>query len=301
MNRVGIYFAYWTRDWGADYGYYIDKAAALGFDILEICTASLLDMPNSGLEELRARAEGKGIELTYCVGFPPEYDVASADESVRRAGVAYAKDTLKAIHALGGRVFGGINYSCWPATLNEGITDKRPWLDRSVRSMKEIAKAAEDCGVDYCVEVVNRFEQFLINTAEEAAAFVEEIGSPRVKILLDTFHMNIEEDSIYDAVVTAGTALGHLHIGETNRRTPGLGRIPWGELMAALRKIGYRGRIVMEPFVKMGGPVGRDIKMWRDLSGGADEAAMDKAAAAACAFIRGQQKLAAGEKGWSKL
>jgi D-psicose/D-tagatose/L-ribulose 3-epimerase len=294
MNKVGIYFAYWTREWDADYGYFIDKVAKLGFDVLEVCSASLLEMPRSSKNEILAHSHDMGVELTYCLGMDPLHDMASADEGVRRDGVAYARQTLQAIRSMGGKVFSGINYTCWPATLNEGIVDKRPWLDRSIRSMKEVIKTAEDCGIDYCFEVVNRFEQFLLNTAEEAVAFVEEVGSPNAKILLDTFHMNIEEDSIRGAVLTAGNKLGHVHIGENNRKTPGLGRIPWEELALSLKKIDYRGRIVMEPFVRMGGSVGRDIKVWRDLSGNADERAMDRAAADAVSFIRG--KLRAAER-----
>jgi D-psicose/D-tagatose/L-ribulose 3-epimerase len=286
MNKVGIYFAYWTREWEADYSYYIDKAAKLGFDILEICTACLVDMPASQLRQISQRAQDKGISLTYCVGFPADKDMSSPDSAIRSDGIAYAKKTLKAIHTMGGKVFGGINYASWPSGLSEGITDKRPYLDRSINSMKEVIRTAEDYGIDYCFEVVNRFEQYLMNTAREAMDYVKEIGSPNAKILLDTFHMNIEEDSFQDAIITAGKRLGHFHIGETNRKPPGMGRMPWDEIASALRQIDYQGCVVMEPFLKMGGSVGRDIKIWRDLSDDGDEAMLDDAAMLALTFIR---------------
>ena len=286
MNKVGIYFAYWTRSWKADYIQYIDKVSRLGFDVLEICTSGLPDCTKEQLQELARYARDKELELTFCEGFSADKDLASSDAYIRQQGIDYAKRVVEAIGIMGGKVFGGINYSAWPGVLNEGITDKRPMLARCIQSMKQVAKTAEDCGVEYCVEVVNRFEQYLINTSQEAVAFVDEIGSPNVKILLDTFHMNIEEDSIYEAVLTAGHRLGHVHIGENNRKTPGMGRIPWDELTAALAKIGYNGRLVMEPFMKMGGDVGRDIRVWRDLSGNADEAAMDGYAKDALTFIR---------------
>ena len=101
----------------------------------------------------------------------------------------------------------------------------------------------------FYVEVVNRFEQYLLNTCEEALDYCGRVGSSHCQILLDTFHMNIEEDSIFDAIVNAGNQLGHLHIGETNRRAPGRGRIPWDEVAGALKKIDYTGSIVMEPFL----------------------------------------------------
>jgi D-psicose/D-tagatose/L-ribulose 3-epimerase len=98
--------------------------------------------------------------------------------------------------------------------------------------------------------------------------------------------MNIEEDSFGQAIRAAGPLLGHFHTGEANRRVPGTGRLPWHEIGAALREIAYDGAVVMEPFVKMGGSVGRDIKVFRDLSDGADEAKMDEMARQGLEFSR---------------
>ena len=137
------------------------------------------------------------------------------------------------------------------------------------------------------MEVVNRFEQFLLNTCDEALAYVEAVGSPNAKILLDTFHMNIEEDFIGDAIVKAGDKLGQLHVGENNRMPPGYGHIPWTEVGAALRKIDYQGPVVMEPFLMPGGEVGRDIKVFRDMSVGLE---MDEEARKALMFVRGLLK-----------
>jgi len=156
-------------------------------------------------------------------------------------------------------------------------------MDRSIASMKKAIKAAEDNDVFFNVEVVNRFEQYLLNTAQEAVDYVKEVNSPNIQILLDTFHMNIEEDTISDAIHTAGKYLGHVHIGENNRKPPGYGHIPWDELASALKDINYQGAIVMEPFLIPGGQVGRDIKVWRDMSVGVD---MDEEARKALHFMR---------------
>lgn len=286
MNKVGIYFAYWTRNWSADFPYYIKKAAGLGFDILEITTACLIDMSKLKLDETKKTADENGVELTYCIGFSGDKDLASEDNTIRKEGMKYAQKTLETIHYMKGNVFGGINYSAWPGILNEGIFDKRPYLERSINSMKEVVKTAEDYNIMYCVEVVNRFEQYLINTAAEGIDFVNAVGSPSLKLLLDVFHMNIEEDSIGKAIVNAGDKIGHLHIGECNRKVPGKGHMPWDEIVEALKKIDYKGRIVMEPFVKMGGEVGRDIKIWRDLSNGANEEQLNLDAKQSLEFIR---------------
>jgi len=144
---------------------------------------------------------------------------------------------------------------------------------------------ADEIGIQYNIEIVNRFEQFLINTVDEGIEFLKKVGNPNIKLLLDTFHMNIEEDSFQDAIIKAGDKLGHFHIGEANRRPPGKGRLPWDEIFHALNKINYSGRIVMEPFVKMGGEVGRAIFVWRNLfDGNADE--MDQEAIDARKFVQ---------------
>lgn len=287
MKKVGIYFAYWTREWEAEYQKYIEKASGLGFDILEVCTANFVDAGKEERQEIRRAAEDAGIGLTFCLGTSPEYDMSSPEESVRKKGIEYAKRTLEMISEMGGDTYGGINYASWPVRkLPKNLAEKAGYVERSLESLRSVLATAEDYGINYCFEIVNRFEQFLLNTAEEGVAFCKAAGSPRAKLLLDTFHMNIEEDSFRDAIHTAGKYLGHFHIGEANRKTPGVGRMPWHEIGKALREIEYEGAVVMEPFIAPGGQVGEDIRVWRDLSGGADEEEMDAKAGRACRYMK---------------
>ncbi len=287
MNKIGIYYAYWTRDWDADFHPFIDKVADIGFDILEVNAGTVARMTPDERQRLNDHAEQRNITLTYCIGLPHEYDIASQEQSVRRKGIAFLQQMAGAIGEMGGGKLGGIIYGSWPSTMPDGATDKRPYVERSIVSMQEAIKAAEDNNVILNMEVVNRFEQFIMNTCAEAVAYVDAVGSPNARILLDTFHMNIEEDFVGDAIVTAGDRLGHLHIGENNRMPPGFGHIPWTEIGAALRKIKYQGHVVMEPFVAPGGQVGRDIKVFRDLGAGLN---LDEEARKALLFMRGVLK-----------
>jgi D-psicose/D-tagatose/L-ribulose 3-epimerase len=271
------------NDWEADFHPFIDKVSALGFDILEVNAGAVADLTSLERKALKIHADDKGLILTHCIGLPPECDLAAEDRSLRLAGIAYLRRLIEAIGEMGGGLLGGIIYGAWPASLPAGTKDKRPYVERSLASMREVIKPAEDLGVILNMEVVNRFEQFILNTCQEALAYVEALESPNAKIQLDTFHMNIEEDFIGAAIESAGSKLGHLHTGENNRRPPGCGHIPWTEIGAALRRIDYRGYIVMEPFLKPGGEVGRDIKVFRDLSAGLD---LDREAQQALAFIR---------------
>jgi len=283
MNKIGIYYAFWINDWDVDFHEYVDKVADLGFDILEVNAGTVAKMSPDERKKLKDHADNRNIDLTYCVGLTKEYDIASPDDGTRENGIEFLKKQAQSVGEMGGGKISGIIYSSWPATLPEGEIDKRPYMDRSIASMKKAIKAAEDNDVFFNVEVVNRFEQYLLNTAQEAVDYVKEVNSPNIQILLDTFHMNIEEDTISDAIHTAGKYLGHVHIGENNRKPPGYGHIPWDELASALKDINYQGAIVMEPFLIPGGQVGRDIKVWRDMSVGVD---MDEEARKALHFMR---------------
>ena len=287
MSKIGIYYAYWTHDWDADFHPFIDKVADLGFDVLEVNAGTIANMTSEERRSLKAHADDKAIALSHCIGLPKPYDIASQDKAVRENGIAFLQKMARAIGEMGGGNLTGIIYSHWPGTLAEGETDKQPYFQRSVVSMKEAIKAAEDNNVFFCLEVVNRFEQYLLNTCDEAVAYVNAVGSPNAKILLDTFHMNIEENFIGEAIEKAGDKLGHFHIGENNRMPPGYGHIPWTEVGNALRRINYQKFVVMEPFVMPGGEVGRDIKVFRDMS---VDLELDEEARKALLFIRGVLK-----------
>jgi D-psicose/D-tagatose/L-ribulose 3-epimerase len=287
MNKVGIYYAYWTNDWDADFHPFVEKASNLGFDVLEVNGGTVGSLTSVERKRLKDHANQRGIELSFCIGLPHKYDITSEDKKVREDGVAYLKKMALAIGEMGGGNLGGIIYGSWPLTMPVSVTDKRPAFDRSVNSMREAIKSAEDNNVYFNMEVVNRFEQFLLNTCDEAIEYVEAVGSPNAKVMLDTFHMNIEENFFGEAILKTGDKLGHFHIGENNRMPPGYGHIPWTEIGAALRKFNYEGYVVMEPFLMPGGEVGRDIKVFRDLSIGMD---LDEEAGKAQQFIRGVLK-----------
>ena len=172
------------------------------------------------------------------------------------------------------RSIGGALYSYWPVDFSKDL-DKAGDFERSVAGMQKLADMAADYGITLNMEVLNRFEGYLLNEAKEGLDYIHAVDRPNVKLMLDTFHMNIEEDSITDAIRLAGKYLGHLHVGEANRKPPREGRMPWKEIARALHDINYTGAVVMEPFVTMGGQVGKDIHIWRDISQGATLTQLD--------------------------
>lgn len=284
--KYGIYYAYWAREWGADYRPYIEKVKRLGFDILEISCAGLIDTPDEVMIELGQLAKENSVTLTSGYGPAKEYDIGAENpDDVARALDFYDK-TFRKLQLADIHYIGGAIYSYWPIDYSQPF-DKAAIRARSIQGMKKLGALAAKYDITIGLEVLNRFENFLLNTAEEGIAFAKEVNCPNVKIMLDTFHMNIEEDSLGDAIRSVGKdLLCQIHVGECNRRVPGQGRMDWDEIAQALHDIDYDGNVVMEPFVLDGGQVGLDIKIFRDMSHGASEEDLDRDAAESVAFLR---------------
>lgn len=278
MNKLGIFINFWENMWDVDHIKYIKKAKEIGFDILEFQAQPLLEMSKAHMDELKKTAKDCGIELTYSLGLDKRYDVSSRDERIRLGGVEYLKNIVERVGYMEGKILSGVSYAGWGCCDVDPVTGKKDLLENSLKSMREIIKTAEDNGVTYCVEAVNRFEGCLINTAKEALAYTEAVDSPNIGVLLDTYHMNIEENSFTDAIKLVGDKLTSFHTGDNNRRCPGRGHIDFDEIFKALSDINYKGRIVSEPFVAQGGEVGRDIFVWRDMEEDMSEAYRDKEA-----------------------
>ncbi|MCL2684451.1 MAG: sugar phosphate isomerase/epimerase [Synergistaceae bacterium] len=272
--KFGVFYAYWTNEWKGDYFHFTKKVKEIGFDILEISPTPLLDMSDKELGELKALSKDLGITLTSNVGPPKDKDISSADPAVRRKGIEFLTDLMKAMDKVDSRSIAGALYSHWPCDFTD--LDKEAIWSRAVVSTGELCKTAESLGIDFCLEVLNRFETNVLNTSEEAVRFCKDVGNKACKVMLDTFHMNIEEDNIAEAIRYAGEYLGHVHVGEGNRKLPGKGSLPWSDIGKALRDINFTKGVVMEPFVMEGGQIGKDIKVWRDLSGGASPEKLDQ-------------------------
>ena len=282
--KFGTLYSYWGNEWQCDYLATAKKIAGLGFDIMEVGAGHLISMSDAELANLKAVSKDLGLTLTSNIGPAKDKDVAAVDEATRAKGVQYLSDIMKAMDKVDSRTLVGVQYTYWPNDFTD--LDKPAIWARGVESLKKMGKVAEQYNIDMGLEVVNRFETHVMNTVDEANQFCDEVGSKHVNILLDTFHMNIEEDNIPAAIRRARGRLSELHVGEGNRKLPGEGSLPWAEIGKALRDINFKKSIVMEPFYLMGGQVGKDIKVWRDLSEGASVEEMNNRIAASLKFLR---------------
>ena len=262
---IGIHLSYWTNQWSDSVLPHLDKASQAGFDGAEL---PLLDPARMDFPGFRRRADDLGLRLTCCTGLPEDSDISSTDPAAQQRGIDHLMYCLDGASEVRSPVLAGVTYAGWNANPPEGdLGDARR---RSSEVLHMIAEEAGKRQVILCVEALNRYEGFLLNTVSEGLQFMREIDSPHVKLNLDTYHMNIEEDDIAEALRDAGDALGHLHCSDNNRKRPGLGHIPWSDIGDALRDIDYRGWLVMECFVISGDEVGRTSRTWRPLSADRD-------------------------------
>ena len=283
--KYGIYYAYWETEWEADYLPYVEKVAKLGFDVLEIGAKPLADYTPAQIRALRQAAKDNGIMLTAGYGPAPHHNIGSGDPAIRKGAAKWYKKLFGVMGELDIHLIGGALYSHWPVDYSQPIRKEEDWK-YAVEGMREMSALAKPYGIQLNMESLNRFEGYLINTAQECVDFVKQVDCDNVWVMLDTFHMNIEETDMAAAIRSAGKLLGHFHTGECNRLVPGKGRMPWREIGQALRDIGYDKTVVMEPFVNMGGQVGSDIKIWRTMVEDNRIETLDKDAADALRFQR---------------
>jgi D-psicose/D-tagatose/L-ribulose 3-epimerase len=264
-NKIGIQYGFWSKDRSGDFLSYVPKVAKLGFEVFEISAYPLINLTVEQRDAIKDATADAGLELSFQTSLPKIYDIASPDAAIRKSGIEYLKQNIQITRDMGGKMLSGVLYGAWQDAPEDPGKDRGYYLENSVNSMKEIIKFAEDTGIRFNVEILNRFEQYILNTVEQGLEYLRMVDSPNIKLELDTFHMNLEEDAIGPAILKAGDKLGHLHASENNRKLPGQGHIPWAEVAKALGQINYQGYIVIESFVKSGCELARLLKIWRDL------------------------------------
>lgn len=285
--KYGVTYSYWGKDWeGADYPQKIERARKCGLNVLEIFCGRILTMGNREIEEIKAACKANEIEIYTLGGFGPDQDLSRLDESGRLKAVEKARELIRAISRLGTRNFSGINYGQWCGLSDPEQKARR--FDAAAKSLGEVGRYASDYGISWNMEVVNRFESYLVNTAAEARALAEASGSKSINILLDIFHGMLEEDDLAVAVRTAGDRLSHYHVGSNNRKLPCPSFQPWAEVARALKDIGYNRCISIEPLVHTGGSVALSGgNVWREmLPSGWDDAMLDSMLMESLAFLK---------------
>jgi D-psicose/D-tagatose/L-ribulose 3-epimerase len=249
----------------------LDKCKAMGFDAVEILP---FDPDHFPAARVRAAAADLGLTINTGYGMPPEYNTISPDPAVRRAGIEFSKKLIDLSNEAGAVVFGGMIYCGWGYLSGKMRTeDEWKW---GVESYQEIAAyARQSSNLILGIEPVNRFESHFINTAADAVRFINDVGSPNVKVHLDTFHMIREENDFSGAVHTAGKHLGYVHACENQRGIPGTGMVPWAAFFHALHDVGYDACITIESFDPNMEKIAKLCCIWRKLADSPEQLATE--------------------------
>ena len=261
MAQIGVNAWVWSSPVHTEeFGRLAPIVARMGFDLIEVGIESTADLDYRRAAEI---AKANGLAVGVCAAMGPDRDLIHPDDGIRRNGMEYLRHCIDAAQTLGAANVCGPLYSAvgrtWQATDEERKRD----VDLLVRQLGELATYAGERGVWLGVEPLNRFETSFINLTSQAIEVADRVDHPACGVMLDTFHMNIEERSIGDAIRAAGPRMKQLHACENDRGAPGSGHVPWDEVAAACRDIGFTGPFVIESFTNKVKSIAKAAAIWR--------------------------------------
>jgi D-psicose/D-tagatose/L-ribulose 3-epimerase len=266
--RIGCHGLVWTGTYdGAGIRHAVRKTRDAGFDLVEF---PLMDPFTFDVGAARAALDEHGIAATGSLGLDEGTDISSEDDYAVRAREALLERAVDVLAELDAAHLCGIIYSAMrkymePATP-KGIANSQAVIGR-------ITERARQAGIKVSVEVTNRYESNVLNTARQAREFVAGTGSDGVGVHLDTYHMNIEETDMFSPVLDTAELLSYVHIGESHRGYLGTGSVDFDSFFAALHRTGYDGPVVFESFSSsvVSPDLSRMLGIWRNLWSDSDE------------------------------
>ena len=215
------------------------RLAKYGYESIEISGEPeqyKADEVRSLLDKYQLRCWGS---VTLMLG---DRNLVAGNEEHRRASVQYTKDCIDLVGALN-----GTEMTIVPATVGKISPDGAPeqeW-EWAVAGLKEIYEHAQPLGVRLAIEPLNRFETYFINRGAQAMALAEAVGDD-CGVCLDAFHINIEEEDLFQAIIDCGPRLADFHVADNNRMPAGMGHYDWKRVVDTLKQAGYDGALTAE-------------------------------------------------------
>jgi len=268
--KFGVNTMVWTTQVGEKQDPLFARIKQWGFDGAELFLSE--DEP-ANIPAVRGTLDRLGLERTTCCVLPREANLVSADAATRARGVAFLKKCVDRTADLGARLICGPLYAGLGVMTGSRRTEKEwNWAVKGLRAAAERAQKRDVC---LCIEPLNRFETYFLNTLTDAARLVHDVGSPNVKIHFDTFHSNIEEQHPAESLRAVAAELGHVHISENDRGIPGTGHNDWKGILRVLKEIGYNGWLTIESFAQPEPALAAAAAIWRDLATSGDDLARE--------------------------
>lgn len=261
--KIGIHTCCYTDNFSDDPTLDFAKVKAAGIDVVEF--SILNNFSKERAMYLRKKLEENSLEGAACTAIPEDACLFSDNSQTVENAINYLKRCIDFSHIIDSKTLSGVLYSPW-GKFDTSLKKREKWQE-SIPAIREVCDYAKQFDVTICFEVLNRFESDFLNTVDEGAEYVELVGKDNLKILADAFHMNIEEENMYQTVKRNISSIGNVHISENNRDFPKETNPRWKELITSLKEVGYEGNITFECCLNCGTEVGNAFSQWQDLLG----------------------------------
>jgi D-psicose/D-tagatose/L-ribulose 3-epimerase len=253
----------WTSPFTTETIELFPKIKSMGYDAVEIP----VEYPEKiDGKRVRAALQKNELEAIVCGAFGPTRDLTNDDPAVHQNCLNYIAECFKLCNEWGANFLAGPMYSAVGKARMVSPEQRKVEWDRAVTNLRKVCQMAQDKGLMIALEPLNRFESDLINTAEDIMRLIKDINHPAAKVLLDGFHMAIEEPDLEKAIVTAGDKLIHVQVSENYRGTPGTGQTPWHAFKSGLEKINYSGVVSIESFTPEIKELAGAVCIWKNLA-----------------------------------
>lgn len=243
MNKLGVNLFLWTTTMNEDLRETFAYLKSIGCDVVEVPIA---DTDPARWARIGQQLDEAGLERIGCSITGPGQDLISPDAAVRRAAVAHLKAVVDAAATMGASLLTGPYHSAFKTFT--GVPPTEQEFSWSVEGMREVAQYAETRGLTLGLEYLNRFESYLLTSAEELIRYVEAVGHPACRLMYDTFHAHIEEKNSIEALRRCAPYLVSVQFSENDRAIPGTGQVDFAAHYRVLQEIGYDGPILIESF-----------------------------------------------------
>lgn len=268
--RFGVNTLIWTAGFNQSNLDLLPRIKEYGFDGVEIARFDWTGFPAA---EIRRAAASHGLECIACSALVGNMSLITEDAAVRRSSLEFMEQAIRSAAEMGSSLLVG-PYCSAVGYLAGRRRTKDEWK-RAVEGLQSLGTVLDEHGVTLALEPLNRFETYFLNTVSDAVRLCGEINHPRIGVLFDTFHANIEEKDVGVACRTLGPHLKHVHCCENDRGTPGTGHAGWSGLFPALQALNYNGWLVIESFGFAIKEIASAACIWRDLAGSPDEIARE--------------------------
>jgi D-psicose/D-tagatose/L-ribulose 3-epimerase len=270
--KFGVSTWLWTSPFNTDTIGLFPKIKRMGYDAVEIP----IEYPEMiDAKKVKAALQYNGLEALVCGAFGPTRDLTHDDPAIHEMSFTYIRQCLDLCNEWNAGFFGGPMYSAVGKARMVSPEQRKVEWERAVTNIYTVSMMAQERGLQIALEPLNRFESDLINTAEDVMHLIGDVNHPAAKVLLDGFHMAIEERNIETAITSVGDKLVHVQVSENYRGTPGTGQTPWHDFKKGLEAIHYRGAVSIESFTPEIKELAGAVCIWRNLASSQDEFAQN--------------------------